>query len=111
MKTRTRTRLIAVAASVSVALSVSAGAAQAAVEKQGTRYCSATRGESGPYATGLAYGELKLKGPGQSYYLVWWIPTWEQKTANGVGAGGYWRAVVNTGALNDWGTYASCYYQ
>lgn len=105
-------RLAAVVSCAALTLSLTAVPAHADVEDDGTKYCRASMGESGPYATALGYGEVKVLGPGKSYYLVWWSDGWRQRTANGAGEGGYWRAVIGSnGGLDQGGTYASCYYQ
>lgn len=80
--------------------------AHAEIEKYGTYgSCGVNRV---PAAQSLSYGEVKILPPGGSVYYVWWDDAWTYHSRLGVHSGGYWRVVVNIGAMNDWGTYAYC---
>lgn len=99
------TSLAAGSASLALLLATALPAA-AAVDRDGAYgACGGTRV---PAAQSLSYGEIKLMPPGRGYYYVWWDDVRTTHARQGVYNGGYWRAVVHRGALNDWGTYAYC---
>lgn len=105
MKRFWSTSLAAGSASLAL-LRATALPAAAAVDRDGAYgACGGTRV---PAAQSLSYGEIKLMPPGRGYYYVWWDDVWTTHARQGVYNGGYWRAVVHRGALNDWGTYAYC---
>lgn len=85
-----------------VALLLSASPAWA-VSKSGTLYCPEIWQTE--YARARAYGNLYLKGPGDSSYTYYNLgSSWGVR--NNSGPGGYWRAYI--GGLDNQGTYHWC---
>jgi hypothetical protein len=76
-----------------------------AVEEDGTQYCGPGKVA---FATARAYGNLYLKGPGDTYYSYYNLGgTWTTKSNSG--PGGYWRAYISGyGGLDSGGTYSWC---
>lgn len=98
-------RKVLVTLVTSLAVILSASPAWA-VEESGTLYCSEIFEVETARAS--AYGNLRLKGPGDSSYVYYDLGgSWQ--TRYNSGAGGYWRAYISGyGGLDNQGTYAYC---
>lgn len=99
-------RLVTVSAVFALALSVSTPA-MAAVHEDGYRYCGTGKAA---VATALAYGNLRLIGPGETNggALYGLGGTWTSKSRSG--PGGYWYAGIEGGygGLDGAGTHSWC---
>lgn len=99
-----RKGLIAVLTGVRVIVTPST--AWATVSSSGNQYCSQIY--QTPMARAKAYGNLRLKGPGDSSYVRYDLGgQWSYRDNSG--PGGYWRAYIDGyGGLSNGGTYGWC---
>ena len=79
--------------------------AHAAVQKSGTRTCSP---EENAVARAYADGNVTVQGPGRTVAQAAHAYHSTFKVLAQNGPGGYWKASVTGGALDDVNTYAYC---